>query len=216
MNKRLVILPFAAASVLLLSACGAGAEGEAVSEEGELVSIEKKELEELVSQSKFEEEALYYREFVQELTSDFSKREMDEYIEKEWNYSIDVNGVNFPKDGELEIAAEKLTITVSEKRVPYSVIPLEESLKGKTLEKINYMVSIDGMTSREIAKDEREHTVQFEVADVQPGDTYELKIKEEMQERTGIKEDVLKITVKEGDPNIQKSEEQETETEGTS
>ncbi|MEK3956044.1 MULTISPECIES: hypothetical protein [unclassified Psychrobacillus] len=164
----------------------------------EMVQIDKKELEKMVEASQFKEEAKYYRDYVRELTEKLTEEEKAKLIEQEWSYEIDVNGVKFPESGELEITAEELLVTVSEKRAPFSVLPLEESIKGKIFQALNHSVVMNGqeMEMETISQTETEHVITFAKEKVTSGDVFMIELQEDVAERLGVKMRSITIRIR--------------------
>lgn len=183
-KKKATLAAVGLTGLLILTGCGGG--GEKL--DGDLVAIDKTELEALVEGATFKEEALYYREYIQELTKGLSESEKQELIEREWQYEVTVNGVKFPTSGELEIEAESLEVTIAERRVPFSVLPMEESVKGKIFQPINQAGHMNGqnVVISTIEQTETAHVMGFTNEKVTSGEIYTVFVQADLAERLGM------------------------------
>ena len=77
------------------------------------------------------EELNYYKQYVKDVTLTLPEDKLNELVEKEWSYSLTINNIEFPSNGIIEIKDKDFELVLSEERAKYSVLPEEESIKGK-------------------------------------------------------------------------------------
>jgi len=143
------------------------------------------------------DEVQYYRTFVKDFTSTFSSEEMQEFVEKEWSYQMTINDINFPKNGVLELTSPTFDLVLSEKKVPYSVIPDEMSEEGRISNGLKGKVQISGEVNPE-TKEELGDTVSFitySFKEVPSKTTLKLQIPEELQKELKMDTKNLEIHI---------------------
>ncbi|PLS19556.1 hypothetical protein CVD28_03825 [Bacillus sp. M6-12] len=143
------------------------------------------------------DEVEYYRTFVKNFTSTFSTEQMNEFIEKEWNYKLMISGINFPKGGILEMSTDSFDLVLTEDRVPYSVIPDEMSLQGKVDEDITGEISIDTELKYNEKEDiaEKNSTMTYSFKEVPAGTVIKLEVSEALQKELKLDTPDLEIHV---------------------
>lgn len=193
-NKKITGVVLTTVAVVLLAGCGSG--GTAPDED--LVAIDKTELETLVEAATFKEEALYYRDFVLEFTEKMTEEEKAELIKREWQYTVEVNGVKFPTSGELDLTAEKIEVTISENRVPFSVLPMEESVKGKILQPLNHAAHMNGqsLVMTTVEQTETDHVLNFVKDEVKSGEMFTIFVQPDLATRLGMEEGTDQLTIR--------------------
>jgi type I restriction-modification system DNA methylase subunit len=143
------------------------------------------------------DEVEYYRTFIKDFTSAFSTEEMNEFIEKEWNYKLMISNINFPKNGVLELSDTSFDLVLTEDKVPYSVIPDEMSLKGKIQGELKGQISFAGEAKPETKDDvtEKNSVYTYSFKDVPSDSVIKFTISEALQKELGMDKKELEIRI---------------------
>lgn len=179
-----------------------------VSKEQEEKVKEEKSKEELMKQRIDEqdkeitalmEELEYYKDYVKDVTLVLPAEKMEELIEKEWSYSLTINNVSFPKNGILEINQTDFELTALEERVKYSVLPEEESLKGKIQKELSQEIKVnvsssDKMTKKEDSKDTTNKVI-YSFKGLEPNDVIKITLSEGLSSKLGMTTSELEIRI---------------------
>lgn len=146
-----------------------------------------------------EDELNYYKKYVQDIVVTFTPEKMESLIEKEWNYDISVNNIKFPNSGELEIADQNFTLTIKEERVPYSVLPEEESLKGKIKNSLknSFSVKSEGIKIPNPTVKEEDYStlIEYKFENVESNTVINVTLKEDLVEKLNLSNNNLTIIV---------------------
>lgn len=176
-------------------------EGEEKTDEAEETSEGNREIKELSQKlSESEDELKYYKDYVKKVVNKLSEKEIQGLIENEWNYKLTVNNVSFPSNGVLEINSPTIEFNIEEKRVPYSVLTEEQSLKGKintSLEKA-FSFSNSSKLDRIVDKNDEETftKISYNIFDTDEGDVFELEITDELRTKLSLGVNKLKVVRK--------------------
>lgn len=142
----------------------------------------------------------YYKQYVKDITLTLSPEKLQEIIDKEWSYSVAVNSIQFPKNGVLEIGQGDFELMITEKRVPFSVLPEEESLKGKIPTELGKAVSVeapsDKVSSKTDEDDGNKNTI-YSFKGLTPDDVIKITISEELSKKLEMSTTDLEIRVTE-------------------
>lgn len=144
------------------------------------------------------EEVDYYKEYVKDITLTLSPEKLQELINKEWNYSITINSVQFPKNGILEIGQGDFELIFEEERVPYSVLPEEESLKGKLPKTLSQSISVyapEGKASSKNEEEEQKNIVVHSFKGLLPDEVVKVTVSEELMAKLNMSSKELEIRV---------------------
>lgn len=144
------------------------------------------------------EEVDFYKEYVKDITLTLSPEKMQDLINKEWNYSITINSVQFPKNGILEIGQGDFELIFEEERVPYSVLPEEESLKGKLPKTLPQSISVhapEGKASSKNEEEERKNIVVHSFKGLLPDEVVKVTVSEELMTKLNMSSKELEIRV---------------------
>ena len=109
-----------------------------------------------------------------------------------------VNGIQFPKNGIMEISLTDFELKAEETRVPYSVLPEEESIKGKMKNKLNSSMSVkapDKTSSSKIEDAEKKQTLIYSFKDLKNEDVIKITLSEELSTKLGMSTRELEIRV---------------------
>lgn len=170
-------------------------EGEVKKSQAELIqdklNLQDQKIKELTN------EVDYYRVFVKDFTSTFTTEQMDEFVEKEWNYKLEINNINFPKNGVLELSDTSFDLVVTEDKVPFSVIPDEMSLKGKLEGGINGKVSVLGDIKYETkeAIDTESSVITYSFKDIPMGTVLKMTISDSLKKELKMDSNELEIHI---------------------
>lgn len=143
------------------------------------------------------EEVQYYRTFVKDFTSTFSSDEMQKFVDKEWSYHLTINNINFPKSGVLELTSPSFDLVISEKRVPYSVIPDSMSEKGRIPNGLATIIQFSGDAKPETEEEieDKASFITYSFKDVPSGTIIGMKIPAELQEELSLDSMDLEIHI---------------------
>lgn len=156
--------------------------------------LEEQEL----AKEELQTEVDYYKQYVKDITLTLSPDKLQSLIDKEWNYSMTVNGIQFPKNGIMEISLTDFELKAEETRVPYSVLPEEESIKGKMKNKLNSSMSVkapDKTSSSKIEDAEKKQTLIYSFKDLKNEDVIKIKLSEELSTKLDMSTSELEIRV---------------------
>lgn len=141
-----------------------------------------------------EKELAYYKKYVQSISQTMSDENKAMLIDKEWTYSLTINGVEFPKSGTLTLNQSTFDVVMKEERTPYSVLTDEDSLKGKVTTDVK---SGFRLTSEFVEESERvDDLVQeltYKATNVPSGTEISIQLSEELQQK--LKLDVGQLTI---------------------
>lgn len=154
--------------------------GEVASKEEYLQSIEK--------------ELTYYKEYVKSISQTMSEENKMKLIEKEWSYSLTVNGVEFPKTGTLTLNQPTFDLVIKEERTPYSVLSEEDSMKGKITTDIKraFQLTNEFVTNSE-KTDDLLQEMTYKATNVPIDTVITAQISEELQQKLQL--DVNQLTI---------------------
>lgn len=145
------------------------------------------------------DEVNYYRNYVKEVSMLLPENERQALINKEWKYSITINNVEFPKNGIMEIKDRNFKIVISEKKAPYSVLPKEESIKGKIPYDLQAAVSMSDNNgidvSQKVTQHKNEVILTYSFKNVKPNSVIKINISDELAKKLGINTNDLEIHV---------------------
>jgi len=145
------------------------------------------------------DEVNYYRNYVKEVSMLLPENERQALINKEWKYSITINNVEFPKNGIIEIKDRNFKIVISEKKAPYSVLPKEESIKGKIPYDLQAAVSMSDNNgidvSQKVTQHKNEVILTYSFKNVKPNSVIKINISDELAKKLGINTNDLEIHV---------------------
>lgn len=148
-----------------------------------------------------QDERDYYKKYVVQLYNQLSEKKQKILLNKEWNYNLEVNGVSFPPNGVMEVKGPRLEVILSEERVPYSVLPKEESDQARLSTGIksgfmfkNGTESFEAM--EEVNDDETSHRIMYVTDGVQEDEEFEITITDSLRERLGLETGELKIIIR--------------------
>lgn len=169
----------------------------------EVVKTDEQKLKEYLEEQELAKEELqtevdYYKQYVKDITLTLSPDKLQSLIDKEWNYSMTVNGIQFPKNGIMEISLTDFELKAEETRVPYSVLPEEESIKGKMKNKLNSSMSVkapDKTSSSKIEDAEKKQTLIYSFKDLKNEDVIKIKLSEELSTKLEMSTSELEIRV---------------------
>jgi hypothetical protein len=140
----------------------------------------------------------YYKQYVKDITLTLTPEKLQAIIDKEWYYSVTVNSIQFPKNGVLEISQSDFELTVSEERVPYSVLPEEQSLKGKIPTDISQAFTLDiasdKVSSKTDDKDGKKAII-YSFKGLTPDDVVKVILSDELTKKLGMSTKELQIRV---------------------
>jgi len=149
---------------------------------------------------RMKEELEYYKKYVEDITLTLSNEKMEELINKEWNYSLMINNIAFPKNGILEIAVTDFELVVEEQRVPFSVLPEVESVKGKIESSLTNSISIaEGDPEKFSSKEDNSETkniTTYSFKGLNQGDIIKMILSEELATKLEMSTTELEIRVK--------------------
>lgn len=147
-----------------------------------------------------QDERDYYKKYVVQLYNQLSEKKQKILLNKEWNYNLEVNGVSFPPNGVMEVKGPRLEVVLSEERVPYSVLPKEESDQARlsTGIKSGFMFKNGEAFEaiEEINDDDTSHRIIYKTDGVQEDDEFEITITDSLRERLGLETGDLKIIIR--------------------
>lgn len=147
---------------------------------------------------KLTEELNYYKSYVKEVTTTLVPEKMTELINKEWEYSLSINKINFPTNGILEVSDSTFNIVLSENRVKYSVLPDTESLKGKIQGELNSNMKFDTIVKIDTTQsiDKINSSITYSFKDVPKNTVIKLNLNELLVKKLGMEKSELEIRVK--------------------
>lgn len=132
------------------------------------------------------------------ILSDMSEEDLNQYAEDLWEYSIKVNGTSLPPDGVIEVKEPDIEITFVEKQPSYVFIPndlfYEAKISGNYYEHIK---SFDPEPDLINSSDGTIVTaIHYHYQDIESGKVITLSITDELKERLGIESNEIKIILK--------------------
>lgn len=220
-TKKATLLGVFASLILLTAACSAPADvlsekktepsteqGDSTQKEGEkakeekLVQVKESDLNNVKADietkaeyiTTLEKELKYYKEYTVSMTNLMTDEERQKIIEKEWDYTLTVNGIGFPTNGILQVSASDFEVVLTEEKAPYSVLSEEDQAAGKLKGDVQKAIS-SKMGETKIVEEEHKQQVVIEFTDAQPGDEIALKINQALQEKLGFESTELIIRV---------------------
>lgn len=222
--KRIYLLaPFILGSALFLGACSAPPDapknaedtqqavsnpeqstnnenGEAVEE---LVQVKKSDVEALKEDNEskadyiesLEKELKYYKNYAESISNTMTEDKLQILIDKEWSYTLSVNGISFPKNGLLEMAASDFELILKEEKAPYSVLSEENQQKGRIKSALTQAISTNAGETKLKEQDLIQEIV-ISYKGLEKGSTVSIKIHEDLQKKLGLETTDLKIQLK--------------------
>lgn len=147
-----------------------------------------------------QDELNYYKKYVQQVYLQLPEKKQNALKEKEWEYRLLVNGVGFPKNGVIEVEAPRLEVVMSESRVPYSVIPQEDSDEAQLDSSIKSSFMMKTKEGFEVEEDIDEengtyHTIKYLSDNVEEGEIYEIEITDALKDKLKLQTNQLTIKV---------------------
>lgn len=142
----------------------------------------------------------YYKKYIQDLTLTLSSEKLQELIDQEWNYSLTVNSIQFPKNGILEISQSDFELLIQEKHVPYSVLPEEESIKGKIPSELIQSLTIKAPSEKVSSKTDDingNHTLIYSFKSLAPDEVIKITLSEELAKKMEMSTVELEIRITE-------------------
>ena len=140
----------------------------------------------------------YYKQYVKDITLTLPPEKIQQLIDKERTYTLTVNRVQFPKDGIMEISQGDFELVLEEEKVPYSVLPEEESIKGKIPSDITQSLTVQApadksssLTNEENGKQSIIYSFKGMVAD----DVVKITISEHLTKKLNMTTKELEIRV---------------------
>lgn len=182
--------------------------------EDEMILVSKNEVEQVNIQAKEqankikslnkdldkkEEEITFYKNYVKRVLKSFTPEQLQSVIDLEWEYSLSINNVDFPKNGILEIKENNFSLIINEKRVDHSVLSQADSDSGKYPGSLVGILSIPSTYKHESeAKDisEINSLVKYKFSDLNSDDIIEIRINPLFRDMMGYETDILKIIIK--------------------
>lgn len=178
-------------------------EGQEADTESKMVAVKESDLNELKEDNEskadyinsLEKELKYYKEYVQSMTNTMTEDKLAVLIEKEWTYTLAVNGINFPSNGVLDMEATDFELILKEEKAPYSVLSEENQAKGQLKNDITKSISssVGEMTLKE---EDLKKEVVISYTGLEKGTTINIAIEEELQKKMGLTTNQLVINLK--------------------
>lgn len=137
----------------------------------------------------------YFKQFSQDALLYLSDKELQELAKKQWDYRLEVNDQQMPKDGKMEIQENTIEISLSQKQSTFNALPDEIFSKG----------AISGRYEKHIqdfkpAPTETNWTdgtvvtaIHFQYLEVKSGTIISFSITDELKERLGLDTNVISI-----------------------
>lgn len=171
--------------------------------ESRMVQVKESDLKELKNDieskeeyiSSMEKELKYYKEYAQSISNTMPDDKLQILIDKEWTYSLSINGVNFPTNGILDLASSDFELILKEEKAPYSVLSEEQQAAGRIKQNLSNSIS----TSTGELKLQETDLVQEVIVSyskLEKGTIINIQVHEDLQKKLGLTTDKLVINIK--------------------
>ena len=177
-----------------------GSEVEVPKEKADVEKLKEHIQEQELRMEDLNKELDYYKKYIQDLTLTLSSEKLQELIDQEWNYSLTVNSIQFPKNGILEISQSDFELLIQEKHVPYSVLPEEESIKGKIPSELIQSLTIKAPSENVSSKTDDingNHTLIYSFKGLAPDEVIKITLSEELAKKMEMSTVELEIRITE-------------------
>ena len=153
------------------------------------------------AQKTLNEETQFYLDFIAKLTEPMNENYLTQIAQQQWKYSILVNDIPIQENGILEVSADTVLLTVSEEQAEFTALPSEIHSKGKIsgdlfATHIKFLDSIPKNTTGSEGDNITSTTYSFN--NLNEVNVINLEISDELQERLGLRSNVITIRKVEG------------------
>lgn len=166
--------------------------------EKEIQQLKEKNNEYEIRNKSLEEEASYYKEFIEEAIKDLDEDEVSKLAEKQWTYRIELAGKTIVDHKEIEIDKRDFEIVFSEEQSLISSIINELFEKGIIEGEYQDHLKIIGIEPMNIERTDGTLVTGFiyKFKDVPKNTNFKLELSKELRERLGLNNSIINIHVK--------------------
>lgn len=166
--------------------------------EREIQQLKEKNNECEIRNKSLEEEASYYKEFIEEAIKNLDDDEVSKLAEKQWTYKIELAGKTIVDDKEIEIDKRDFEIVFSEEQSLISSTINELFEKGVIDGEYQDHLKIIGIEPMDIGSTDGTLVTGFiyKFKDVPKNTNFKLELSKELRERLGLSNSIININVK--------------------
>ncbi|WP_203332928.1 hypothetical protein [Planococcus beigongshangi] len=144
-----------------------------------------------------QEEAVFYKQWLDELVKDYSDTELKDLAIKLWEYDLLINGLPVPANGMVDMKEDTIAISLSQHQSAYPILPNDLFMLGQVSG--NYMdhLKMNSNPSETYGTDGTIVTaIHHKFTDVEKGATISLTVSEELKKRLGLETTEITINKK--------------------
>lgn len=184
--------------ILILAACS---DESSENQAAQIAELEKQnealqaELEQIQTDLNFkDEEAVYYKQFIEDLTKDYSDAQLKAVAIQLWDYELQVNGVPVPPNGIVEVQENSIELSLTEGQPHYEVLPNELLMQGQLSEDYRKHLTANAKPAETYVTDGTVVTgIHHKYAEVAEDTTLTFTITEPLKQRLGL--ETTQITI---------------------